>query len=458
MENKRQACFNKNHKESKAISYCQICKVYLCTKCESFHSELHKDHIITNIDKDINEIFTGFCKEKDHFNKLKYFCKNHNQLCCASCITKIKGEGNGQHTDCDVCLIEGIKQEKKDKLKENIKYLEDLSLNFKQSLDKLKQIYENINNNKEELKLTILKIFTNIRNEINKREDQIMDELDNLYNNMYFDESLIKKSEKITNQIKLNLEESKALENGWEDNNKFLSYIHNCINIENNIKYIIEINNSVKKCNSLDIKFEFLSQEEKLLKEIKTFGEIKFLEDKNKETFEDVLKRSKIIENNEQIKLIKEWLPYVTKEKIRCKLLYDAKKDGDDVSTFHTLCDNKGATLTIISTSDNKKIGGFLSQSFGGDKGLINDNNAFLFSLNYNEKFPSLNKGNNYLDKSTQGPVFGYFCIEIFDKFFTNKNNYYHPYTYRYDFGKRNNNKDFYFTVVDLEVYQILYN
>ena len=147
---------------------------------------------------------------------IKYYCKNHNQLCCAACITKIKGEGDGQHTDCNVCIIEEIKQEKKNKLKENIKYLEDLSLNFKQDMDKLKQIYEKIN---------ILKIFTNIRNEVNDREDKIMNELDKLFDNIYFDEGLIKKSEKITSQIKLNLEESKSLDNDWEDNNKIISLI-----------------------------------------------------------------------------------------------------------------------------------------------------------------------------------------------------------------------------------------
>ena len=140
-------------------------------------------------------------------------------------VTKIKGEGDGQHTDCNVCIIEEIKQEKKNKLKENIKYLEDLSSNFKQALDKLKQIYDKINNDKEEIKLNILKIFTNIRNEVNDREDKIMNELDKLFDNIYFDEGLIKKSEKITSQIKLNLEESKSLGNDWEDKNKIISLI-----------------------------------------------------------------------------------------------------------------------------------------------------------------------------------------------------------------------------------------
>ena len=64
---------------------------------------------IYNLDKGIEKIFTGFCKEKNHLDKLEYFCKTHNKLCCSGCIDKIKREGKGQHTDCDICLIEDIK-------------------------------------------------------------------------------------------------------------------------------------------------------------------------------------------------------------------------------------------------------------------------------------------------------------------------------------------------------------
>ena len=48
------------------------------------------------------------------------FCKNHNTLCCAACISKIQSKGNGKHKNCDVCNIEEIKDEKKNTLKNNI--------------------------------------------------------------------------------------------------------------------------------------------------------------------------------------------------------------------------------------------------------------------------------------------------------------------------------------------------
>ena len=303
--------------------------------------------------------------------------------------------------------------------------------------------------------MNIQKIFTKIRNELNSREDGILSEVDNIYNKLYFNESIIKKGEKLTNQIKINLNEGKIIDNEWNDNNKLISKIYGCIKIENNIEDINEINNNIKKANSFDIEAKFISKEEinKFIEIIKSFGKIIY---NNEELFENILKRSKIIENEEQIKKLKSWLPYLNKDNIKCKLIYDAKRDGDKAETFHSLCDNKGATLIIISTSDKKKIGGFLSVPFGRNKGFISDKDAFLFSLNYNEKYPSLNQGNNYEDKEDKGPIFGSVCIYISNCFLSSEENYYDAYTCRYDFGKRNKSKNFYFTVLDLEVYQII--
>ena len=63
-------------------------------------------------------------------NNLSFFCKTHNILCCSYCITKIKTKEIGKHRDCEICLIEDIKEEKIKKLKENIKHLEEYSINI----------------------------------------------------------------------------------------------------------------------------------------------------------------------------------------------------------------------------------------------------------------------------------------------------------------------------------------
>ena len=105
-------CSSKEHNENEAIKYCQICKIYMCNQCDDIHSKLCTNHFSFFLKDDYNETFSGICFENEHFNQLEYFCKTHNKLCCVSCISKIKGKGNGQHSDCDICLLKIYKMKK----------------------------------------------------------------------------------------------------------------------------------------------------------------------------------------------------------------------------------------------------------------------------------------------------------------------------------------------------------
>ena len=276
MENQKK-CFSEEHKGINAIIFCPECRIYMCNKCENLHSSLFKNHNTLKVNKDIDILFTGFCNEKNHPNKLEYFCKNHNQLCCSTCIAKLNKKGDGQHKDCNVCEIENIKEEKKNKLKENIKFLEDIENKFNENMKELKGFFEKIEKNKEDLKIKVQNIFTKIRNTLNDREVQLLLEIDNIYNDKYFDESIIKKGEKFPKQIKLSLEKGKLIDKEW-DNNNLYSYINDCINIENNIKKINMINENVKKIqNSPKIKVEFIPKEDDLnifLKTLNSFGKV----------------------------------------------------------------------------------------------------------------------------------------------------------------------------------------
>ena len=70
-------CSCKKHEENKAIFYCPECKIYMCNKCDNHHSELFQSHHQYKLDKDSKLIFTGFCKEVNHLDRLEYFCKSH---------------------------------------------------------------------------------------------------------------------------------------------------------------------------------------------------------------------------------------------------------------------------------------------------------------------------------------------------------------------------------------------
>jgi len=168
MENTKKKCSLEEHNEIDAIIYCIRCQIYMCNKCENFHSKLFKNHQTFTLEKDMKDIFIGYCFEKEHFQKLNFFCKTHNKLCCAFCISKIKTEEVGNHKDCEVFKIEDVKNEKKNKLKENIKKLEELSKDLQESIDKLKIVFESINESKETIKNDIQKVFTKLRNELNK--------------------------------------------------------------------------------------------------------------------------------------------------------------------------------------------------------------------------------------------------------------------------------------------------
>ena len=139
-------CSLLKHNENDAISFCQECRICMCNKCENHHSELFQNHQIFKFEKnkDITNIFTGFCKEKNHQVELNYFCKTHNILCCEECITKIKTNYSGNHINYDICIIEEVENDKKNKLKENIKILEDLSINLQNIINDLKIIDEKI--------------------------------------------------------------------------------------------------------------------------------------------------------------------------------------------------------------------------------------------------------------------------------------------------------------------------
>ena len=386
MENDNKNCSSEKHKEVKAISYCHDCKVYLCNKCDIFHSELLKNHHSYKIDKDIPEQFSFYCNEKEHNQKLEFFCKNHNKLCCVSCLCKIKGGKYGQHTDCDICYIKDIKEEKKSNLKKNMKLLEDLSNNINEIKNKIKIIYEKINKEKEELKLKIQKLFTNIRNEINNREDQLLIEAENIYSNKYFKEEFINDIEKLPNKIKISLEKGKIVDKEWNNDEKINLIINDCITIENNINNINLINDKIKSYkNDNNLKINFYPKNEieinSFLQKIKNFGKI------SNNNF-NINSISKIADKEEYCMSLKNWIE--PNKDLKFELLYRLSEHGEKFSKLHELCDNKGSTLTLFHVKDGNKVGIYTPLTLDNKSGWKTDMNTFIFNLNKNKKYKKL--------------------------------------------------------------------
>ena len=406
METKKPKC--SSDKELDAIVYCGECKIYMCSKCEQFHSKLLSAHQTMNLDKEDGEIFTGICKEPNHGNKLEFFCKNHNSLCCVSCTSKIGKKGLGLHKDCDVCFLEDIKEEKKEKFKSNTKYLEEISNTLKESIDNLIKTNEKIAKDREDIHLKIEKTFSKIRSKVNNREEEILAEVNGLFDKMYIDEKNLKKWDELPNAIKSSLEKGKKIES---NDDKLVLFIDECINIENNLKEINKINQIIKK--NIDkgykeVQFNFDEEQiDSLLGYIKIFGNISV------NNFDSSILHTNIKKQETIINWIRE---KTNKNFIRFEKIFIMNKNGSSSKDFHKYCDNNGPTLTLIKTINNKIFGGFtpLNWDISGVDKIDENNQTFIFSLSSMKKYDMINKDKSAICCNREyGPSFGAsdFCI-----------------------------------------------
>ena len=263
------------HKDVDASKYCIECNSYFCNKCEKHHSEILKAHHIFPSDLYNDELFTGFCKEKNHKNELYYFCKSHNQLCCSSCISKIKTGEVGKHFNCEIYKIDDIYDEKKKNLSNNIKNLDNLSNLYQSFLNESKQIIEEIDINKEKIKIEIQNIFTKIRQKLNYREDQLLIEVDNIFERKFNIENIVNiiKDKKYHEKIKIYLEKGKIYEKDLDKNENKIFLVNDCINIEKTLEQINNINRNLEKFKKQDKNLNFNCQPDKVINLIENLGD-----------------------------------------------------------------------------------------------------------------------------------------------------------------------------------------
>ena len=93
-------------------------------------------------------------------------------------------------------------------------------------------------------------------------------------------------------------------------------------------------------------------------------------------------------------------------------ILYRATRDGFIDSDFHSHCDDKPNTLTIIQSTNGNIFGGFTSVKWKSSEPYQFDNKAFIYSLVNKENRPVLfehssTDKNSLLSSSLFGPVFG---------------------------------------------------
>jgi hypothetical protein len=152
-------------------------------------------------------------------------------------------------------------------------------------------------------------------------------------------------------------------------------------------------------------------------------------------------------------------------------LLYKATRDGFGSGDFHRLCNNRGATLTLIQTRNRlhmKKrdsiIGGYTTIPWTSRHAVYYDPQAFLFLLTQ-DKLTRFNlRSNDEIAVShnvTSGPIFGSDDIHICHR--ANENNFSYskfPSSYadvsEHGKGRKTFSKFKHFIISEIEVYMVI--
>ena len=318
-----------------------------------------------------------------------------------------------------------------DKIKENKYFI---------MFDNLKEICDEIS---ERIKTKEIKVIENANNlifiislpstkikeitfELNEEQKNDKDKINNL------NELIIKLKNEITKLKNENKKEINELKNNFNreinENKKEINKLNNVINNQNN--EINELKEQMKSWLKYKQSIEIISE----------------------------LKNSLIINNNiEYNELIKYWIDPV--KKIEGELLYRLSRDGDQISTFHSLCDNKGATLTLFETKEGYKGGIYTPISWNSNLEWKHDMETFMFNLNKNQKYKKLKNINSIFCGNSYGPwTYGFgFCqdnqMRKIQHCSSSINSYYEKGA---EILPNNSVKTKFFEVKEVEVYKIM--
>ena len=258
---------------------------------------------------------------------------------------------------------------------------------------------------------------------------------------------------------------------------------------ENVVTLIINVSLPSGKIDEVDLKLnkktinkdliieELIRKVNQLEEENKTFREIfnrferieKLFEKeiKQREYYEKLGIESNIIDKEDFDFIINRLInndPNLKQKKINCNLLYRATRDGDSANNFHQLVDSKKSTLSIIETTKGVKFGVHIDLPLKSIDDSVVDDKCFIFSLTnkkiYNHKKgkESFNDNKNYIISLFNRPI----CVV--DNCLSNSQSYtctkidadYNFYSFERDYELNNNEQ--YFTVKEMETFQITYN
>ena len=221
-----------------------------------------------------------------------------------------------------------------------------------------------------------------------------------------------------------------------------------------------------KKNGEKEEEIEKVIKDKKIIKLIEKLKEIdlvtkkeeKIEKEKEKEKEEeienlDIFKDSNIIQKDEDIKLILSWL---NKKSIKTNLLFDSKTDGNLLSDLYKKVKNKFPILVVIKSKKGYRFGGYSPIPIICDEKWYKEDNSFIFSLETKNKYNAKTLSNTHILGNENLFQFGN-DIRIYNLFtrtndnFVGKCDYDSPINYEINGGDRN------YTVLNLEIYEIIF-
>jgi hypothetical protein len=263
--------------------------------------------------------------------------------------------------------------------------------------------------------------------------------------------------EALENKIKKNTEDTKY------NNERLTKYLNDVNALQNINKALLDQSNTFVEQQSNILKAHVEYNKEKMINFEKRFIElkedIKNCSKENTYNLERIMDKPSDIIKYDELILIEEGVKQKLKKNIKgYKLLFKASINGYRVKDFHSICDGKSYTVTLVKTNIGRRFGGFTDQSWDQSNSNKSGSNGFLFSLDFKEIFYNKNSSYNINGNSSYGPYFGNSDFYIGD----NCNNGYNSYD-----GSNNsyntNNKTYAlagnsnFIVEDYEVYQLTF-
>jgi len=147
--------------------------------------------------------------------------------------------------------------------------------------------------------------------------------------------------------------------------------------------------------------------------------------------------------------------------KVVFNLIYRASRDGADASSYHSKCNGKINTVTVVQTVKGSKFGGYTETQIQDGNIGYKDPNSFLFSINKMKIYENLNKDSNVIRHYRENGPFFIGGFVVFDR---NLNDNYSNYVCdksSFNFFSDNekeyeiNHGEKFFNIKELEVFEI---